>query len=420
MQPMERRPYGSIFRISLIGVVVASLALLGWKGYQLSRPTVSVTTLVRGPVLHAVYATGTVQPKREYAIRTPIAGTIEHVRVDKGQTVDAGAELAVVTDPELKFRLERATAELSERKSRVAPVLAELDAKIKARSEQLDIAKREMERATEMQKRDAGSSVDVDRASDRLQTNWSELESLRSQRTQTELQMQKEIAVAESAVSIAQWNVNQQVLKSPVAGTVLERPRSAGTRVAINDDVLRLADVRPQSLVIRAAVDEEDITRVNVGQRVIVTLYAFNEGFFEGTVDEIYPQADAVRRTFEVDIVLKSDERTQRLQAGMTGELAFVVAEKPDVSVLPAQAWQDGVVYVLRDGFVRKTDAVIGIRAVDRIEVVSGLSDGDQVIITPVTSKMVDQTARSVSVDPRTAAGLNKPKEPSSFKGMGG
>jgi HlyD family secretion protein len=417
---MERRSNRNWIRWSVLILVLAGLGWAGWKGYQLSRPAVTVTTIVEGPVLHAVYATGTVQPKREYIVRTPVEGTIQVVRVDKGQSVDIGAELASVVDPQRIFHFERATAELEEKRARVAPVLAELDAKIAARQVQLEIAQRDLQRLQEMLARQVSSSTDVDRASDRVQTNRSDLESLKSQRVQRDLEMKREIAVAESALGIAKWNREQEQLKSPVAGTVLERPRSPGTRVAVNDEVLRLADVRPEALVVRAAVDEEDITRVSVGQHVIVTLYAFREGFFQGVVQEIYPQADEVRRTFEVDIKLQPDDRTARLQPGMTGELAFVLAEKPRVMVLPSQALQEDAVYVLREGVVRRVQVEVGIRAVDRIEIISGLKESDQVIITPVTPRMVDQPARSSFMDPRVAAGLNKPKEASNFKGIGG
>jgi RND family efflux transporter MFP subunit len=387
---------------------------------RFSRATVTTTMVVRGPVIQAVYATGTIEPVREYPIRSNTAGIIDGVHVDKGSAVTKDMTLATVIDPALKYAAEKAQAELVEKQGRVAPSLAEYDARISAMQARLDIAQREESRIRKLVESGSTSTTDLDRSTDIMKSLWSELESLRSQRVLRELELKREVAVAESALSTAQWNLTQQTLQSPIdAGTVLDRPLSPGTRVAVNDVVMRVADVTPANLVMRAAVDEEDITRVKLGQRVIVTLYAFDDAHFEGTVNQIYPEADPTRRTFEVDIALSDDARKKELQSGMTGEIAFVIATKPEVAVLPSQALQDGGVYVLRGGAVERLEPKIGIRAIDRIEVIDGVPSDAAVIISPVTRDMVGQSVRETRMDPREAAGLNKPKE-TTFRGMGG
>src|SRR5205807_2030871 len=123
---------------------------------------------------------------------------------------------------------------------------------------------------------------------------------------------------------IAEWNLDQQTLRAPVDGVVLDRPVALGTRVAVNDHVLSTADVRPENMVMRAQVDEEDITQVRVGpehpQVVKMSLYAFPNQSFEGTVTKVYDKADPDRRTFEVDVTLNAPH--PKMAPGMTGELA--------------------------------------------------------------------------------------------------
>lgn len=418
--PRRIRPGFAITRWFWIVLLIALLGIGGYTALHFSRATVTTTTVVRGPVIQAVYATGTIQPVREYPIRSNTAGIIEAVHVDKGSAVTRDQSLAVVLDPALRFAAEKAHAELVEKTGRVAPALAEYDARITAMQARLEIAQREESRLRKLVESGSTSTTDLDRSTDAVKSLWSELESLKSQRNLRALELDREVAVAKSAAGTAQWNLQQQTLKSPIdGGTVLDRPLSPGTRVAVNDVVMRVADVTPANLVMRAAVDEEDITRVKLGQRVIVTLYAFDDAHFEGKVSQIYPEADPSRRTFEVDVAMGDDARKKELQSGMTGEIAFVIATKDEVRVLPSQALQDGAVYVLRNGKIERIEPKIGIRAVDRIEVIDGIPDDATVIISPVTRDQIGQAVRETKMDPHEAAGLNKPKD-TTFRGFGG
>ena len=110
-------------------------------------------------------------------------------------------------------------------------------------------------------------------------------------------------------------------------------------------------------------------------------------------VAQVVPQSNYVVANFketqvgnmkpgqEVDIEI--DQPSDRFQAGMTGELAFVVEEKASAHILPSQAVQkSGAVYVVRDGRIVREMPVVGVRAVDRVEIVSGLAPGEQVVLT--------------------------------------
>ena len=67
-----------------------------------------------------------------------------------------------------------------------------------------------------------------------------------------QLELERELQVAKAALDTANWNLEQQTLSRPIDGVVLDRPLSVGTRLAINDHVMRVADVRPEKLVMRA------------------------------------------------------------------------------------------------------------------------------------------------------------------------
>lgn len=408
--------------VLMIAAAVIVVAVGAYLYIRFTRPVVLVTQATQGPVVQAFYSTGTVQPQREYPIKSNLAGVLDEVLVDKGDRVAKGQTLARVAAPELEFSAAKARAELDEKLKRAdalgSPVLQEFDARITATSDQLEIAKREHERAKSAAAGNVAPQADVDRTLDRVQGYWSQLESLRAQRAARLLELTRDVEVARAALNTANWNLQQRELQSPIDGVVLDRPASAGTRLAINDHVMQIADVRPENLIVRAQVDEEDKTQVREGQVVKMSLYAFADRVFDGTVQRIYDKADAERRTFEVDVQL--DQLEQDLAAGMTGELAFIQAQKDSATVVPSQAVQAGVVWAVRDNKVVKTDAKVGIRSVERAEVLAGLEDGAKVIVSPIGALQEGQTVREQFVDPDVAAGLNKPKQASNFKGFGG
>jgi multidrug efflux pump subunit AcrA (membrane-fusion protein) len=408
---LRRAGQGAVRWIVTSAIVGLALAVAAIMTLRIVRPQVIVTEAVEGPVVAAFYSTGTIQPQREYPIKSNTAGLLKEVRVDKGDRVKKGDVLAIVEDPALVFAEQEAQAMLEEKLQRIdpkaSPVLQEYDSKIAAMNDLLDIAKREQKRVTDLLSGNAGAQTDLDQAMDRVKRLWSESESLKAQRAAKLLEMQREVEVARAALGVAKWNLEQQTLVAPLDGVVLDRPIAVRTRVAINDAIMRIADVRPANLIMRAAVDEEDVTKVNVGQTVRMTLYSFTGQVLSGTVEKIYDQADADRRTFEVDV--KLDHPSDRLAPGMTGELAFVIAEKPVATVVPAQAVQNGTIWLVRNGRLTRSTAQVGIKSIERVEVLTGVTKGDVVVISSVGNLQDGQSVRTQKTDPRVAAGLNKP-----------
>lgn len=426
------RRAASLTRWVVLATVVAGVVGAAVYALRLARPGVTVTEVVEGPAVQAFYATGTLEPAdREHPLRAAAAGYVQAPEkgkpyIDKGTPVRKGEVLAVVFDQGLQYAYDKAVADATEKRARAddaaSPVLAELDAKASAFGEMLKAAEREFERYGTGIKSGAATQADYDKALDRLKTVWSQHEGYKAQRQEAKLKLVRELAEAESALKIATWNLEQMKVVSPTDGFVLDKPQQVGSKLAVNDLVVTVANTAPANLVMRAQVDEEDVTKVwqpgqaEKPQVVQMSLYAFADRPFRGRVTRIYPKADPERRTFEVDVAI--DEPSDRMQAGMTGELMFVMAYKPKASVLPSQALQDGKFWVVRDGKLTAADAEPGLRDVQRVEVASGLRLGDRVVISPVGGLAVGQSVRVAEVmDPAAAAAMNKPKAKDIFRG---
>src|SRR5436305_14939611 len=116
--PRNRRGQ-SVLRWIVTGTIIAAVALGGGAiVLRLVAPQVVVTEAVEGPVVQAFYSTGTIQPEREFPIKSNVAGILTEVKVDKGDHVKVGQPLAVVSAPDLVFAARKAQAELVEKQRR--------------------------------------------------------------------------------------------------------------------------------------------------------------------------------------------------------------------------------------------------------------------------------------------------------------
>jgi multidrug efflux pump subunit AcrA (membrane-fusion protein) len=415
--------------------VVASIALAG-AAFAAVRtftlPRVEVTRITTGPVVQAFYATGTVSPEREYSVHSNVAGILFLENgIDKGVAVKKDQLLARVVTDDLEQKLKQAQAELKEKQARAdeknSPVLIEYDKRGEAFTEILALAKRELGRLLTLSETGNAQQVEIDRAQDRVKTTWAELEGIKAQRAAKLLEVRKDLEVAQAALDMAKWNSDQQEIRSPIDGVILDWPSPNRTRQAINDTILTLADVRPEKLVMRAAVDEEDKNKLHTGQLVQMTLYSFpnDKDKFTGHVKTIYHKADPQRRTFEVDVeIARPTTRPtagpnlyDEFSPGMTGELAFIEQAKKEAMILPRQALQGDAFYIVQDGKLQRVEAKTGVKNITRVEVLGGIETNALVMLSPIGAFQPGQPVRTQFIDPRTAADLNKPPDTEIFKG---
>lgn len=440
---------------TLLAVVVLAVAGGAWAAVRMSRPAVVVTPLVEAEAVQAFYATGTLEPAdREHPVRSFVPGFVRPPTetgrlIDKGDFVRAGEPIAVIYNDQYALTLAKAKADLAEKTARAdaatSPVLIGLDRQVASAEEKARVAQSEVDRLTPGLSQGTTSQAELNRAVDKLQAERSLLEGLRSERGQAKLRLDRELAESRSALDVAQWMQDRTVIRAPVSGYAMDKPAQPGTRVGENDLIVTIADTSPGNLVMRAQVDEEDVTKVwapppklppagqwfgafaavtalmppdRQPQVVRMSLYAFadRDRPFTGHVVRIYPKADPDRRTFEVDVAI--DDPSPRMQAGMTGELAFETARKSRAVVAPSQALQGGRFWVIRDGKLTPAEATPGLRSVERVEVATGLKPGDQVVISPVAALEPGTRVRVGQVqDPTAAAEANRPKKKELFRG---
>lgn len=253
---------------------------------------------------HVAAAPGLIEPVgEEREIGSQVVGVIRDMRVEENQEVNVGQIIAVVENSEQTARSATAKAEVALRQSELERLVngARAEERREARAAlgeaeaSLDLARREYERRLPLVKSGASPQAALDQATSNFNAGKARRAVMAEKLAVLEAGTRAEdisaararLRLAEANVALAESLLDKTFIRSPVAGTVLRRLRVAGETVTNMPPtpIAILADLR--GLRVRAEVDETDVGRITVGQRVEVVADAFPDKKFNGTVSRV-------------------------------------------------------------------------------------------------------------------------------------
>lgn len=318
-------------------IIAALLAAAGAAGYWyfFARPTaVAIVSPTRGDAAEIVYASGVVEPRNWAKVTPLLRERIVWVCDCEGESVESGHELARLDDSEAQA------------------VRAELNARHK-------LAVAERDRIALLVDRNVMNQTELDRS----HSNVNQLEAL----------------LAGQEARLANF-----VLRAPSDGIVLRQDAEVG-EVADLGHVLFWVG-RPSPLIVIAEVNEEDITRVEAGQRTLLRSGAFPGRELEAEVASITPKGDPVTKTYRVRLALPDDTP---LMIGMSVDANVIARVSRETMLIDAQAVRGDAVFVVEGEEARRRAVETGIRGTERVEILSGLAEDDRVV-SPYPEDMAD------------------------------
>ncbi len=310
----------------------------------------------RGRIERIVVATGTIEPEREVAVRSRIAGIIEKIHVDDGDLVEEGQPLLEIERDLLESQVREAQAALRE-------------ARVELRYSKIDL-----ERAEELHRGGASSPRQQDSARARYE------------------RAQASVARAEANLDTLSTQLSYATVIAPLSGRVLDVPVEEGSAVspvtAVTGGVVLMSLAATERLHLEGLVDENEVARVALGQAARIRTEAFSQRTFEGVVSDIAQLGQRVQSVtyFEVEIEI-TDPESARLRPRMSGDAEIVTEVVEDAIVIPETAlrYRGETIYV--DRVVRESEARIEARAVrigivdgTRVQILEGLEPGDEVV----------------------------------------
>ncbi len=412
-------------------VVLIVAKLLGGndgKGEKVAVEKVSKRTIVE-----SVTASGNIYPEVEVKISPDISGEITELNVQEGDSVRKGDVLARIFSDIYALQRDEAASQVGQTQASVENSKAALE----ATKATLDQAKQAYDRNKMLFDQKVISQAEFEQ----FETNYRSAQANYNAALQSIRGLQANVVAAQTGLTRANKDLGRATLVAPMDGVISSLKVKKGERVAGNSfnvgtEMMTVADM--SVMEVRVDVGENDIVKVNIGDSADIELDAYNNRKFKGVVTQIASSTNATATTaatndvtnYEVRIRLDRDSYKDLIdpsrpkkfpfRPGMNANADIKTRRKDNVLAAPITAVNarvrgsdkslsdkkqesamgndeesqsnavtmsdelEEVVFVLqKDGTVRKAVVKSGIQDINYIEIVSGLSGGEEVVIGP-------------------------------------
>jgi HlyD family secretion protein len=377
----------------------------GWFGKE-PQVKVAVEKVEVNPITEAVTANGKIQPETEVKISPDVSGEIVELHVREGDFVQKGTLLFRIKPEIYVSARERAAATLNSTRARLAQAEAQLI--------QAELA---FNRSKKLYDENTISQADFEQAESQYKIARAEKESA-----------EYSVKSSEASLNEAAENLVKTTVYAPMTGTISslsveQGERVVGANMMTGTEVLRVADLNRMEVVVD--VNENDIINVKLGDTAKIEVDAYLDRDFKGVVTEIANSANTVGTTsdqvtnFEVRIFmlkesyedLISENNPSPFRPGMSASVDIFTSRKAAVLTVPIQAVTtrtdttkvnaDGsedirtLVFVSDGSYALERDVKTGIQDNVNIEITSGLTEGEEVIVQPfsaISKKLADST----------------------------
>lgn len=352
----------------------------------------------KGDLAKSVVATGKIEPITKVEVKSKASGIVQKLLVDYGQVVKQGQVLAELDKEEILAQVNQQKASLEAAEAAARAANADLErAKVDAEGPDVPILKRAYERAQTMARDGVVSASALEEAQKNyeLALNKQQLGKANVITAQAKLrQAQAQVSQAQAQLAQKEQEFRNSTIVSPIDGVVLSRDVEVGDAVSsilvLGSSatlVMTLGDTR--QVYVKGKVDESDIGRVYLGQPARIKVESYKDRTFSGQVTKISPmgvEKDNVT-TFEVRVSI--DNAKGELKSQMTANAEIIQEEHKGVLIVP----EGSLIYDKdrkasieipepsgKDG-KRKVPVTIGISNGSKTELLSGLKEGQQVVL---------------------------------------
>lgn len=368
-------------------LAVTAIAVGGWF-FLTERPLSVPVVAAEQATSVRVYGLGTVEARVVSKVGFEVGAALTDLLVDRNDSVSKGQVLARLHPAEQEARVARAEAGVAaseaailKAEANVARARAVLAQRVAANDRQRELASRSAVAATAAEE----AQRDVDVAAADLTVSQSEVAVVTAQ-----------AADARAALLYEQTLLDHHVLTAPFDAVIVDRHAEVGTVVRAGDVIFTLMD--PKTVWVQSYIDEGRAGEIALGQSAEIRLRSLPHAVFEGTVVRIGIESDRVNE--ERRVWITCIECPEQMFLGEQAEVRITVATIAGALLVPEIAVQgfdghQGRVWVVQDGHLAQVPLIFGHRTEDaRVEVVSGLPDGAQIVASPAKGLTEGRLAR--------------------------
>jgi RND family efflux transporter MFP subunit len=349
-------------KLGLKLAVVAVLAAAAAGGaLVLTRPVAQVAVVKLGKAVDARPGSLIVQAEYRMDLKSEVGGRLIRSELDPGKLFKQGAFIAQIDPGDLQLEIAHIESDYQAAKQRIA-IGSQVAIDLANAKDGLAIFERQAE---------TGNLSPADLTRQRRL-----VEQIRQKFEQEKVANQQAIDALENTLKIKKRQLEKMTLTAPFDGVVSDVFARPGDLINPNAPVATLIST---SRTVEAKISEENFANISPGQKASVRFLTYGEGTFTATVAKILPTADPATQRYIVH--LKVEIPPEKLVPGITGEVVITVAEREKTLIVPRRAVFGRNLYVVKDGRVELREVKIGYGALNEVEILSGVQEGEMVIV---------------------------------------
>ncbi len=204
----------------------------------------------------------------------------------------------------------------------------------------------------------------------------------------------RSVDVLKTTVTGFEEQLRKTEIRSPMDGIITTVNPADGDLVMSNAVLFVVAT---RETYVEGQVNEEDVGEIRDGMHADVRLYSYSQREFTARVSTVLPSTDPNSQRYTV--VLYLDEPPENLRAGMTGEMNIIIARRENAVVIPSRALMIDQAFIVEDGVIKMRTLKVGYRGLETVEVLKGLNEGDQVVVSDQDTFRPGQRVRPITVN---------------------
>ncbi|MFL6584354.1 MAG: efflux RND transporter periplasmic adaptor subunit [Chthoniobacterales bacterium] len=334
----------------------------------MTEPVAEVAIVRRGTAISAVYGTVRIEPTVAIPVHAQNAGYIQLAdpiaagRAAIGKTVQKGDLLATIADETTARQLKQARADLAAAQQRAQLPLAS--------QEPLRVAQDNAQRLEKLSSLSNVPAVEFEKAK-------SEVARLRGLVESERIERDRNLQALEETCRKLEAQMKNSEIRAPIDGLLTSIQAIDGALVAESNPLFTVAS---RKNYVRGEVNEEDVGEVKPGMPAMLQVYAYRTRSFHARVSAVQPAADPDTQRYAV--VLDLEKPPENLMAGMTGEMNIITGSHENALLLPTRALIADQALVLKHGLIQSRTVRVGFRTLEYSEALSGVTEGDHVVIS--------------------------------------
>jgi HlyD family secretion protein len=341
------------------------------------RRATSDTRPVIENISESVYASGRIKSKNQYQVYAAAGGLVRKILVNEGDVVKKGDPLFVIGNETSQLNVENAklAADFADRNT-TGDRLRELQGAIQTAESRMLNDSILLVRQRGLWAQQIGSKVELEQRELAYTASVNNYEAAVFRYRDLEQQLEFAAAQSKKLLSISRNIAQDYVIRSQTDGRVYSIARETGEIVGTQSPLAVVGDAA--DFVAELQVDENDIVRIQKGQRVLLTLDSYKGQVFEAVVSRIDPIMNEVSRTFSIEA--EFTDRPPVLYPNLTTEANILIRVKENAMTIPRSYLVGDSLVIMENKEPRKV--VTGLKDYLKVEITEGLNK-DETILQP-------------------------------------